>query len=239
MRVLLAEDETGLRRALVAILEHAGYTVDAAPDGEEALYFAFNNHYDVVVLDIMMPKVDGLTVLKRLRDEHNAVPVIMLTAKSEVRDRVEGLDSGANDYLTKPFAAAELLARLRALTRVDVLATAGEISFGDVTLDLEASTLSRGDKRVDLTAREREMMEVLMRHPAKRISVDQFMRSVWGMESDVEQSVVWVNISTLRKKLAQLESAVRIDAIRGVGYTLVDGVDGASGNATNPAGDVS
>jgi DNA-binding response OmpR family regulator len=223
MRLLLAEDERELSRALVAILTHAGYVVDAALDGEEALYDAFNNDYDLLILDIMMPKVDGLTVLKRYREEGGAAPVLMLTAKSEIRDRVEGLDAGANDYLTKPFAAAELLARIRVLTRPDPASARKNPSFGDLTLDVDSSRLVCGDKSCDLTQREFQMMEILMRHPNQKISVDQFMRKVWGALSDVETSVVWVNISNLRKKIASVDSSVKISAARGVGYFLEDG----------------
>ena len=222
MRLLLAEDERELSRALVAILEHSGYVVDAAYDGEEALYDVFNNEYDLVILDIMMPKVDGLTVLRRMRDEGRSVPVLMLTAKSEIRDRVEGLDSGANDYLTKPFAAAELLARIRVLTRPDPAQASRNPTFGDLTLDVDASRLECGENGCDLTQREFQMMEFLMRRPGQKISVDQFMRSVWGALSDVEASVVWVNIFNLRKKLAKVGSRVRISASRGVGYYLED-----------------
>jgi two-component system response regulator MprA len=179
----------------------------------------------------MMPKVDGLTVLRRMRDEGKSVPILMLTAKSEIRDRVEGLDSGANDYLTKPFAAAELLARIRVLTRPDPSQANKNPVFGDLTLDVDASQLVCGDERCDLTQREFQMMEVMMRRPGQKISVDQFMRSVWGGLSDVETSVVWVNISNLRKKLAKLGSSVRISASRGVGYYLEDTGEGDTTDA--------
>ena len=221
MRILLAEDEHALSRALVAILEHEGFVVDAVGDGEEALYQLDINDYDVVVLDIMMPKLDGLSVLRQMRVDGNAVPVLLLTAKSEIRDRVEGLDSGANDYLTKPFAAQELLARLRVLTRTNQAAPARELSFGDIALDEEGSQLCVGETRVDLTPREFQMMEMLVAagssHP---VSTDAFMRKVWGGLSDVETGVIWVNLSNLRKKLAKAGSSVGIVARRGVGYHL-------------------
>lgn len=220
MRILLAEDEHALSRALVAILEHEGFVVDAVGDGEEALYQLDINDYDVVVLDIMMPKLDGLSVLRQMRADGNAVPVLLLTAKSEIRDRVEGLDSGANDYLTKPFAAQELLARLRVLTRTNQAAPTRELSFGDIALDEEGSQLCVGETRVDLTPREFQMMEMLVTAKNTKISTDAFMRKVWGSLSDVETSVVWVNLSNLRKKLAQVGSSVRISALRGVGYYL-------------------
>lgn len=222
MRVLLAEDERELSRALVAILEHSGYVVDAALDGEEALWQLDINDYDIVLLDIMMPKVDGLTVLRRLRAAGNDVPVLMLTAKSEIRDRVEGLDSGANDYLTKPFAAQELLARIRVLTRTTAGASKRASSFADIALDAAGSRLTCGDASVDLTAREFQMMEILLADPTAKVSTDQFLRKVWGSMSDVEQGVVWVNLSNLRKKLAGVGSRVKISALRGVGYYLDD-----------------
>ena len=185
-------------RILLAILNHAGYTVDAALDGEEALYNLDINDYDIAILDIMMPKVDGLTVLKTIREKGLALPVLMLTAKSEIRDRVAGLDAGTNDYLTKPFAASELLARIRVLTR----------------------TTPTVAERVDLTAREFQMMEMLVTAKGSKLSTDAFMRKVWGSLSDVETSVVWVNLSNLRKKLARVGSSVRISALRNVGYFL-------------------
>ena len=220
MRILLAEDERELSRALVAILEHSGYVVDAAMDGEEALYDLDINDYDLAILDIMMPKVDGLTVLRILRGKGVEIPVLMLTAKSEIRDRVEGLDSGANDYLTKPFAASELLARIRVLTRTSAGVAKRVLAFGDISLDEKASQLVCGDVRIDLTAREFQMMEMLVTAKGAKISTDAFMRKVWGSLSDVETSVVWVNLSNLRKKLASAGSSVRISALRGVGYYL-------------------
>ena len=220
MRILLAEDERELSRALVAILEHAGYVVDAALDGEEALYDLDINDYDIAILDIMMPKVDGLTVLKTIREKGLALPVLMLTAKSEIRDRVAGLDAGANDYLTKPFAASELLARIRVLTRTTPTVAKRELRFGDISIDERASQLVCGDERIDLTAREFQMMEMLVTAKGSKLSTDAFMRKVWGSLSDVETSVVWVNLSNLRKKLARVGSSVRISALRNVGYFL-------------------
>ena len=220
MRLLLAEDERELARALTAILEHSGYVVDAAADGEEAQYLLSCNDYDLLVLDIMMPKVDGLTVLREFRAQGGTTPVILLTAKSEISDRVEGLDSGANDYLTKPFAAAELLARIRALTHTSPGLVKQSLSFGDLSLDAEASALRCGDAREDLTPREYQMMEMLVTHPGAKLSTDQFMRKIWGGLADAETSVVWVNISNLRKKLVRVGAHVKISAARNVGYYL-------------------
>lgn len=220
MRILLAEDERELSRALVAILEHSGYAVDPVYDGEEALYNLAINDYDLVILDILMPKVDGLAVLSTARKKGLATPVLMLTAKSGIRDRVAGLDAGADDYLTKPFAAQELLARIRVLTRTSPGVGKRELSFGDIFLDEQASQLVRGDARVDLTAREYQMMEMLVTAKGAKIPTERFMRKIWGSLSDVETGVVWVNLSNLRKKLAQAGSASRIAALRGVGYYL-------------------
>ena len=170
------------------------------------------NDYDLLVLDIMMPKVDGLTVLREFRAQGGTTPVILLTAKSEISDRVEGLDSGANDYLTKPFAAAELLARIRALTHTSPGLVKQSLSFGDLSLDAEASALRCGD--------EYQMREMLVTHPGAKLSTDQFMRKIWGGLADAETSVVWVNISNLRKKLARVGAHVKISAARNVGYYL-------------------
>lgn len=219
MRILLAEDERELSRALVAILEHEDYSVDAAFDGEEALWFLDINEYDICLLDIMMPKLDGLSVLKTMRERGLATPVLLLTAKSEIRDRVEGLDAGANDYLPKPFAAQELLARIRALTR-SYTASSEELSFGDISLNKQASTLVCGKHELDLTAREYQIMELLIQESGSKISTERIMRKVWGSMSDAESNVVWVNLSNLRKKLAQLEAQVTIERLRGVGYYL-------------------
>lgn len=220
MRILLAEDEAELSRALVAILEHTGYVVDPAADGEEAQYLLSCNDYDALVLDIMMPKVDGLTVLRDLRAAGKSTPVILLTAKSEISDRVAGLDAGANDYLTKPFAAAELLARIRALTGTSPGLAKQTLSFGDLELDADASRLVCGEQSVDLTPREFQMMEMLVAHPDQKISTEQFMRKIWGGLADAETSVVWVNISNLRKKVAAAGAHVKIAAARNVGYYL-------------------
>ena len=220
MRLLLAEDERELSRALCAILEHVGYTVDAAPDGEEAQYLLSCNDYDLLILDIMMPKVDGLTVLREVRENGSDVPVLLLTAKSSISDRVAGLDLGANDYLTKPFAAAELLARIRALTHTSPGLQKQTLRFGDLSLDASASQLKCGSTCCDLTPREFEMMELLLIHAGEKISTEQFMRKIWGGLTDAETSVVWVNISNLRKKIASVGAHVKISAARNVGYYL-------------------
>lgn len=220
VRLLLAEDEEELSHALVAILRHAGYEVAASPDGEDALYQLRRGDFDLVILDIMMPKVDGLAVLRELRTAGNDVPVLILTARSGVDDRVCGLDAGANDYLGKPFSAKELLARIRALTRTSPGAVRPRPSFGDMWLDEAAHAVACGAGSVDLTATEYRLMQLLVEHGSDRTTVDQIMRRVWGDLADVEQGVVWVNVSNLRKKLRLVGSRVTISSLRGVGYRL-------------------
>lgn len=223
MRLLLAEDEEDLSRALVAVLKHNNYSVDAVYDGKEALdYLENGDNYDGVILDIMMPKMDGLTVLRTIRSHGNSVPVLLLTAKAEIDDRVEGLDSGADDYLPKPFSMKELLARIRAMTRRRQDVTDAVLKFNDLCLNRSSYQLTgpRSGDGIRLANKEYQMLEMLMENPGQVISADQFMDKVWGYDSEAEQNVVWIYISYLRKKIAALGSGVRIRAIRGVGYSL-------------------
>lgn len=220
MRILLAEDERSLSRAVVALLEKNNYSADAVYDGAEALEYLAAENYDAVILDIMMPKMDGLTVLRKLRERGSHVPVLMLTAKSEVEDRVAGLDTGANDYLTKPFATAELLARIRAMTRTQAVQTDSRLSFGNVVLDQTTFELTAPGGSFRLANREYQMIELLMRNPRQVIPTERFLEKIWGYDSDVEVNVVWVYISYLRKKLAALHANVQIRATRNTGYSL-------------------
>ena len=220
MRLLLAEDERSLSRALCAILTKNNYTVDAAYDGEEALDYLAVGEYDGIILDIMIPKLDGLSVLKKIRSQGNLVPVLLLTAKSEVDDKVDGLDAGANDYLTKPFAAKELLARIRAMLRVQHQAPENRLTFGNITLDLGTYELSSASGSCKLAGKEFQMFEMLISNPKHLISTEHFMDKIWGYDSDAELSVVWVYISNLRKKLTALNADIRIKATRGSGYSL-------------------
>ena len=220
MRILLAEDERSLSRAVVALLEKNNYSADAVYDGAEALEYLAAENYDAVILDIMMPKMDGLTVLRKLRERGSHVPVLMLTAKSEVEDKVAGLDTGANDYLTKPFATAELLARIRAMTRTQAVQTDSRLSFGNVVLDQTTFELSAPGGSFRLANREYQMIELLMRNPRQVIPTERFLDKIWGYDSDVEVNVVWVYISYLRKKLAALHANVQIRATRNTGYSL-------------------
>lgn len=220
MRILLAEDEKPLSKALTAILERNGYSVDAVYDGEEALEYLEMDNYDGVILDIMMPKIDGITVLRTIRGRENFIPVLLLTAKSEVDDKVEGLDAGANDYLAKPFHAKELLARIRAMTRTQTTQADSKLHFGNVTLDRATFELSTAAGSFRLANKEFQMLEFMMSNPNHVISSERFMEKIWGYDSDAEISVVWVYISYLRKKLTALHADIQIKATRNVGYSL-------------------
>ena len=184
MRLLLAEDEEDLNKALVTVLKHNNYSVDAVFNGQDALDYLETENYDGAILDIMMPKMDGLTVLKRIREQGNSVPVILLTAKSEIDDRVAGLDCGADDYLTKPFSMKELLARIRAMTRRQGETVDSTLSFEDITLDRSTYQLSCGNQTIRLASKEYQMLEMLLTNPKVVISVDQFMDRIWGYDSD-------------------------------------------------------
>ncbi len=220
MRLLLAEDEHELSKALVTVLKHNNYSVDAVYNGQDALDYLLAGDYDGAILDIMMPRMDGITVLRKVRAAGRTLPIIMLTAKSEINDRVEGLDSGADDYLTKPFSMKELLARIRAMTRRQAEASDAVLRFENIALDRATYLLSSPKGEFRLASKEYQMMEMFLTHPGQLYSVDQFMDKIWGYESDVEPNVVWVYISYLRKKLHALDAHVQIKATRGVGYSL-------------------
>lgn len=220
MRLLFAEDEKSLSKAVCTILEKNHYSVDAVFDGEEALTYLESGQYDGAILDIMMPKMDGLTVLKRARGQGIRTPILMLTARAETDDKVLGLDSGANDYLTKPFAARELLARIRAMTREPAVQPDSCLRVGNITLDRASFELSSPSGSFRLANREYQMMELLMRNPKNRISTEHFMERIWGYDSEAEINVVWVYISYLRKKLEALHANIQIRAARNAGYSL-------------------
>lgn len=220
MRILLAEDEKELSNALVAILKHNNYSIDAVYNGADALDYGLSENYDVIILDIMMPKMNGLEVLEHLRTEGIHTPILLLTAKSEIEDRIQGLDMGADDYLSKPFAMGELLARIRAMGRRKSEFTPNLIQVGNISLNKENYELSNGQSALRLGNKEFQMLEMLMINPRRLISTEQFMERIWGYDSEAEINVVWVYISYLRKKLTSLESNVRIKAVRGVGYAL-------------------
>ena len=220
MRLLLAEDEQDLSKALCAILKHNNYSVDAVYDGQDALDYGLSENYDGIILDIMMPKKNGIEVLTELRKSGVDTPVLILTAKGEVDDKILGLDSGADDYLTKPFAMGELLARISALSRRKADFTPNLLSSGNLSLNRETFELSVEDDSIRLGNKEFQMMEMLMSNPGRLISTEQFMEKIWGYETEAEINVVWVYISYLRKKLASLKASLEIKAVRGVGYTL-------------------
>ena len=220
MRLLLAEDEKELSKALCAVLKHNNYSVDAVYNGQDALDFGLAENYDGIILDLMMPKKNGLEVLRELRSAGVSTPVIILTAKSEVEDRILGLDTGADDYLTKPFNMGELLARIRAVTRRKAEFSPNLLSFGNITLNRESFELSCGDEKQRLGNKEFQMLEMLITSPGRLISTEQFMERIWGYDSDAEINVVWVYISYLRKKLTSISADVAIKAVRGAGYTL-------------------
>ena len=219
MRILLAEDEKALSRVLVTIFEKNNYSVDPVYDGENALAYLLNGNYDAAVLDIMMPKMDGITVLKKLRESGSTLPVLMLTAKSEVEDKVLGLDSGANDYLAKPFDTKELLARIRAITRSRAAADT-KLRLGNIALDRATYELSSPSGSFRLANKEFQMMEMLLSNPHNVIPTERFLERIWGFDTDVEINVVWVYISYLRKKLDALSADIAIKASRNAGYSL-------------------
>lgn len=220
MRLLLCEDERSLSRAIVTILEKSNYSVDAVYDGEEALEYAGTGNYDGIILDLMMPKLDGMSVLKAIREKGDFTPVLILSAKSEIENKVDGLDAGANDYLTKPFEVRELLARIRAMTRSIGEQVDSTLTFGNVKLDCTNYTLSTDTGSTSLANKEFQVMQMLMRHPSHLISTEKFMERIWGYDSETEINVVWVYISYLRKKLANIGADIRIMAHRGTGYSL-------------------
>lgn len=220
MRLLLAEDEKDLSRALVAILKHNHYSVDAVYNGADALEYGLSENYDGMLLDIMMPRMSGLEALTELRKRGIETPVLLLTAKSEIQDRITGLDMGADDYLSKPFAMGELLARVRAMTRRKTEFTPSILEIGNVSLDKSTYELKGSKASFRLGNKEYQMMEMLMSNPKRLISTEQFMERVWGYDAEAEMNVVWVYISYLRKKLMALESNLEIKVTRGVGYTL-------------------
>ena len=224
MRILLAEDEKALARAVAKIFEKNNYSVDVVYNGEDALDYIEAGNYDAAVLDIMMPKMDGITVLKKVREAGNQLPILMLTAKAEIDDKVLGLDSGANDYLAKPFDSRELLARVRSITRTRAEVDS-KLTMGNITLDRASYELSSPTGKFKLANKEYQMMELFLSNPHHLISADRFMEKIWGYDSDAEINVVWVYISYLRKKLTALKANVQIKASRNAGYSLEDAND--------------
>lgn len=219
MRILLAEDERPLTRALVRIFERNNCSADAVHNGADALAYLEAGNYDVAVLDIMMPEMDGLTALKKLRAGGNQIPVLLLTARAEVDDRVLGLDSGANYYLTKPFDTKELMATLRAITRTQTEVN-NKLTVGNVTLDRSTYELSSPKGSFRLANKEFQMAEMLLSAPRRIIPAERFMEKIWGFDSEAEINIVWTYVSYLRKKLSALGADVTIKSTRNIGYSL-------------------
>ncbi len=222
MKLLYAEDEAGMADAVVDILTYHNYQVDWVDNGRDALDYAQAECYDGMILDIMMPRLSGLEVLEALRNSGCRTPILLLTAKTAVEDRVEGLDLGADDYLPKPFDSKELLARVRAMLRRRDAFQSDRISYGDLTLDRDSCALSVGDKAASLSRLEFLLMETLMVNQGIYLSTETLLVKVWGYETDAEAGSVWVYLSYLRKRLAELGSRVTIQVKRGVGYRLED-----------------
>ena len=220
MKLLYAEDEIAMSEAVTDILTYHKYTVDAVYDGADALYYAEHEKYDGIILDVMMPKMSGLEVLTALRQKGIHTPVLLLTAKGEISDRIEGLDAGADDYLPKPFAMGELLARVRALLRRREDFTPDILTMGNVSLNRQSYALSCGDESAVLPKLEYQMMELLMLNRGIFLSTEDLLTKIWGYDTEAEIGVVWVYISYLRKRLAAMGANIELRAKRGVGYRL-------------------
>ena len=220
MRLLIAEDEKDLAEALTVFFEKNNFSADAVYDGQDAYDYAISGGYDAIILDIMMPKMNGIEVLEKLRREGVKTPVMMLTAKGQTYDRIAGFDAGADDYLPKPFEPDELISRVRAMLRRSEDYRPTVLNFADISLDSGSGLLSCGNKTVRLSGREFQLAEMFIRSPGLVFSADRIMEKIWGWESDAEINVVWVHISNLRKKLKQIGSKVSIQANRGLGYYM-------------------
>lgn len=222
MKLLIAEDELDLAEALTVFFEKNHFTVDAVHNGFDAYEYAVTGEYDAVILDVMMPKMNGIQVLERLRSEGVNTPIMMLTAKGQKNDRITGFNAGADDYLPKPFDPDELLSRVRAILRRSSAYVPTELSFGDLTLSPSTGEMRCGENSLRLSGREFQVMELFMRAPRQVCSAERIMEKVWGWDNEAEINVVWVNISNLRKKLRAIGSSVELRANRGLGYVLED-----------------
>ncbi len=220
MKILLVEDERDLSNAIIRVLKNSKYDVDAVYDGEDALNHLHQNQYEIVITDLMMPKMDGIELIKQMRKENNSTPVLILTAKSQVDDKVEGLDAGADDYLTKPFSIKEFLARIRSLTRRkgDLLEP---YKIENLELDHNTFEIRTPYGSLPLTDTEYRLFEYLLRNKDNVLSTERIMENIWGYDTEVEINVVWAYLSSIRKKLAQIQSDITIKAMRGVGYKII------------------
>lgn len=220
MKLLLAEDDKDMARAVEILLTKNHYSVDVVGNGTDALEYLLNGDYDAAILDIMMPGMDGINVLKETRRQGMKLPVMLLTAMGEIEDKIKGLDAGADDYLPKPFDGGEFLARVRALLRRSERFNPNVTEYGDISLDRNSYCLSCGSESVNLSNKAFQMMEMFMLSPNKIISIDEFMDHIWGWNSEAEINVVWVNISYLRKQLTKIGAKTSIRVVRGAGYKL-------------------
>ena len=222
MRVLLAEDTIELANVLTVVLTRNKYAVDAVYNGIDALESGLTGIYDIILLDIMMPGMDGLEVLKKLRDENITTPVLVMSARCDLEDRINGLDCGADDYLSKPFATTELLARMRALLRRKENYLSDTLTVGNLSLDVATYELSTPEKTIRLNSKEFQLISCFMRNPSRVFSADELMSKVWGWDYQVDINVVWTNITYIRRKLEQLGANVQIQSLRGSGYRLIE-----------------
>ncbi len=220
MRILLAEDDPKLLKSLIHIFRNNRYITDGVSNGADAFNYAATGEYDGIVMDIMMPEKDGLMVLRELREQNITTPVLLLTARTEIPQRIEGLDAGADDYLPKPFAAAELMARVRAMLQRKSNYTPDILSVGSTVLDRGTLEVSCREKTASLSAREFQILEIMMQNPRVIIPAEQLMTHIWGWDSNVDMSVIWVHISNLRKKIGTINAPITIKFIRNAGYML-------------------
>ena len=220
MRILLAEDDPKLLKSLIHIFRNNRYITDGVSNGADAFDYAATGEYDGIVMDIMMPEKDGLMVLRELREQNITTPVLLLTARTEIPQRIEGLDAGADDYLPKPFAAAELMARVRAMLRRKSNYTPDILSVGSTVLDRGTLEVSCREKTASLSAREFQILEIMMQNPRVIIPAEQLMTHIWGWDSNVDMGVIWVHISNLRKKIRTINAPITIKFIRNAGYML-------------------
>ena len=220
MRVLIVEDEIRLAEALGEIMKGQRYAVDIVHDGESAFDYAMSGIHDVIILDVMIPKMDGFEVVRKMREKKNTTPVIMLTARDDTADKIKGLDAGADDYLTKPFIPGELLARVRAISRRQGEVIMDELEYNDIVLNLSNLTLSCEDRSINLGPKEFDIMHLLMSNPNVIVQKEDIIVKVWGTESDAEDNNVEVYVSFLRKKLKHLKSTTQITTIRKMGYRI-------------------
>ena len=225
MRLLVAEDDARLLKSLLHVFKSNRFLADGVDNGADALDYALSGEYDAIVMDVMMPAKDGLAVLRELRENKVNTPVLLLTARTQIEQRIEGLDAGADDYLPKPFAMAELLARVRAIIRRKDNYTPDRLSFGQGVLDGAGQTLCGPQQKAALSAREFQIMEMLMRNQNVIITPEQLITHIWGWESDVDVSVVWVHVSNLRKKIEKAGAGLQIRFVRNAGYVLEESYD--------------